>query len=35
MTKSMVMWLILTSMNDHSGANMGGDFAINMPHGAV
>ena len=31
----MVMRLILTRMNDHSGANLRGDFAINMLYGAV
>ena len=35
-TKSMANWLILTRMmNDHSGANLGGDFAINMSYGAL
>ena len=34
-TISMVRWLILTRMNDHSWANLGGDFAINVPYGAV
>ena len=34
-TKSMVKWAILTRMNDHSGANLGADFAINMPHTVV
>ena len=33
--KSIVRWLILTKMNEHSGANIGGDFAINMPYGVV
>ena len=31
----MVRWLILTRTNDHSGANLGGGFIINRPHGAV
>ena len=33
--KSMFRWLILIKMNDHSGANLGGYFAINLPHGAI
>ena len=34
-TKSMVSWLNLARMNDHSGANLGRDFAMNMPYGDV
>ena len=34
-TKSILRWLIFTRINDHSGANLGVDFAINMPHGAL
>ena len=34
-TKSLVRWPIFTIMNDHSGANLEADFAINMLYGAV
>ena len=34
-TKSMVRRLILTRMNDHSGANLGGAFVINTSYGSL